>query len=64
MDEPGLDERERDLNGKIRLKNGNAINKNLPQPVEGFSPLAKVKTMRKETGEKSLAGIRKAAKKR
>jgi hypothetical protein len=64
MEEPGLDDRERDLNGKIRLKNGNAINKNLPNPIADFSPLAKVKTMRKETGEKSLAGIRKAAKKR
>jgi hypothetical protein len=64
MEEPGLDERERDLNGKIRLKNGNAINKNLPTPIPEFSPLAKIKTMRKETGAKSLAGIRAAAKKR
>lgn len=64
MDEPGLDGRERDEDGKIRLKNGNAINKNLPNPIPGFSPLAKVKTMRKETGEKSLADIREAAKDR
>lgn len=64
MEELGLDDRERDENGKIRLKNGNTINKNLPKPIEGFSPLAKVETMRKKTGEKSLAGIRKAARNR
>jgi len=64
MKEPGLDKRHRDQSGKIHLKNGNAINKNLPNPIPGFSPLAKVETMRKETGEKSLAGIRKAAKDR
>jgi len=64
MKEPGLDGRHRDQNGKIHLKNGNAINKNLRNPIPGFSPLAKVETMREKTGQKSLAGIREAAKKR
>jgi hypothetical protein len=62
MKEPGLDKRHRDQDGKIHLKNGNALNKNLAQPIQGFSPQAKVETMRKVTGEKSLAGIRAAAK--
>jgi len=64
MDEPGLDNRHRDQDGKIRRKNGNALNKNLPVPIPQFSPLARVDTMRKETGEDSIEGIRDAAKNR
>ena len=63
MDEPGLDDRNRDGDGQIRLKNGSTLNKNLPQPIPEFSPLAKLKTMRKETGEVSVAAVRRAAKK-
>jgi len=63
MKEPGLDGRHRDKDGKIDLKKGNTINKNLSQPIKGFSPLAKLETMRKETGQKSIAGVRKAARK-
>ena len=68
MREPGLDGRHADKNapktGQIRLKNSNAINKNLPNPIPGFSPNATVGTMRKETGKNSLADIRKAAQNR
>ena len=68
MKEPGLDGRYRDqkppLTGQIHKKRGDAINENLPQPVEGFSPKATVKTMREETGKESLKDIREAAKHR
>ncbi len=63
MKEPGLDDRHRDQDGTIRLKNSNTLNKNLPVPIPEFSPLAKLETMRKATGEESIEGIRKAAKK-
>ena len=33
MEEPGLDDRNRDGDGQIRLKNGSTLNKNLPQPI-------------------------------
>ncbi len=62
MKEPGLDDRHRDADGKIRLKNGNTLNKNLPVPIPEFSPLAKVETMREATCETSIKGIRRAAK--
>jgi hypothetical protein len=68
MKEPGLDNRHRDKNppkgGEIRLKNGNTLNKNLPRPIEGFSPLAKLQTMRDATGETGIEAIRRAAKER
>jgi hypothetical protein len=65
MQEPGLDNRYRDqrkpLSGQIRAKNGNALNGNLPQPIPGFRADTKVETMRKATGQHSLAGIRAVA---
>jgi len=68
MKEPGLDGRHRDQEppktGRIDLKRSDAINKNLPNPIPGFSPNATVGHMRKVTGETSLAAIREAAKKR
>lgn len=67
MKEPGLDNRHADhapKGGQIQQKRSDAINKNLPNPVPEFSPNATVGTMRKETGQNSLAGIRKAAKNR
>lgn len=67
MKEPGLDNRHRDkakpITGRIDLKHSNAVNKNLPAPIPQFSPNATVGYMRKVTGEKGLAAIRKAAKK-
>ena len=64
MKEPGLDRRYRDRDvpktGRIDLKRSDALNKNLPQPIPGFSPNATVGYMRKETGKTSLADIRKA----
>jgi hypothetical protein len=63
MEEPGLDDRERIQDGRIRQKNGNTLNRNLPEPIPEFSPLAKLETMRKATGETSIAGVRREAKK-
>ena len=64
MKEPGLDNRHRDISGRIDLKRSDALNKNLPKPIEGFSGNASVGFMRKATGKESLADIRKAAKNR
>jgi hypothetical protein len=67
MREPGLDNRYRDQRrpkaGEIRLKRGDTLNKNLTTPIPQFSPLAKLQTMRDETGKIGLNAIRKAAKK-
>ena len=63
MEEPGLDNRHRDLNGRIDRKRSDAQNGNLSKPVPGFRSDATVGHMRKVTGEQSLAGIRRAAKK-
>ena len=66
MKEPGLDNRHRDKNqpksGEIQQKRSDTINKNLPKPIEEFSPNATLGTMRKETGEISVEKVRKAAK--
>jgi hypothetical protein len=68
MKEPGLDKRHRDKDkpkgGEIQQKRSDALNKNLSNPIPGFSPNATVGFMRKETGETGLAAIRKAAKNR
>ena len=64
MEEPGLDGRHRDENGRIQQKRGDTLNKNLPQPISEFSPNAKLGTMRKETGQVSIEAVRKAAKER
>lgn len=68
MKEPGLDNRHRDeaapKTGRIQQKRGDTLNKNLPKPIPEFSPNAKLKTMRKETGKVSEADVRRAAKQR
>jgi hypothetical protein len=64
MKEPGLDNRHRDLNGRIDQKRSDAQNGNLSQPIPGFRSDATVGSMRKATGETSLADIRRAAEKR
>jgi len=68
MKEPGLDNRHRDQNppkrGEIQQKRSDTLNKNLPTPIEGFSPNATLGYMRKETGETSEAAIRRAGKRR
>lgn len=63
MKQPGLDGRHRDKDGQIELKHGNTMNKNLPRPIEGFSPNTTVKEMRDITGKESERAIRAAAKK-
>lgn len=66
MKEPGLDGRHRDKNppkaGEIQQKRSDAINKNLPRPVEQFSPQATVGTMRRVTGKVGIEAIRTEAK--
>ncbi len=62
MQEPGLDGRHRDLNGRIDNKRADAQNGNLSKPIPGFRSDATVGHMRKVTGQQSLAGIRQAAK--
>ena len=64
MKEPGLDNRHRDENGRIQQKRGDALNKNLPEPIPQFSPNARLDTMRKETGKTSVEDVREAAKHR
>jgi hypothetical protein len=64
MKEPGLDGRHRNENGRIRQKRGDTENKNLPQPIPGFSPNTKLEKMRKETGKTSEKDVRDAAKKK
>jgi hypothetical protein len=68
MKEPGLDGRHRDAakpkTGEIQQKRGDTLNKNLPHPIAEFSPLARLDTMRKETGKTSIQAVRTAAKKR
>jgi hypothetical protein len=62
MNEPGLDDRHRDKDGRIELKHGNTLNKHLPRPIEGFPPDATLDDMRRRTGQTSEEGIRQAAK--
>ncbi len=68
MKQPGLDGRQRDQNspksGEIRQKRSDTLNKNLPRPIPEFSPNARLDTMRDRTGQTSIAGIRRAAKKK
>ncbi len=51
MKEPGLDERHRDKDGQIQQKRSDTLNKNLPKPIEGFSPSTTLTTMREKTGK-------------
>jgi hypothetical protein len=66
MKQPGLDGRHRDQNppkaGQIHEKRGDTLNKNLSSHIPQFSPLAKLSTMRKETGQTSVEKVRSAAK--
>jgi hypothetical protein len=68
MKEPGLDNRDRDKtapkNGEIQQKRSDALNKNLPKLIPGFSGNATVGTMREETGRLSIEAIWRAAKDR
>ena len=63
MKEPGLDDRHRDKNGQIQQKRSDTKNKNLSQPITGFSGDVSLKTMREKTGKTSEKDVRKAAKK-
>lgn len=56
--EPGLDNRHRDKDGKIQQKRGDTLNKNLPIPIDGFSPNTRLDTMREKTEETSIDGVR------
>jgi hypothetical protein len=62
MKQPGLDGRHRDEDGTIRQKRSDTLNKNLPQPIPGFSPNAKLGTIRQRTGQVSEHDILEAVK--
>ena len=68
MKEPGLDQRHRDKSspkaGEIQQKRGDTLNKNLSKPIAQFSPLAKLSTMREETGKIGVKAVTEAAKKK
>jgi hypothetical protein len=59
-----LNGRHRDKDGQFQQKRSDTLNKNLPEPIPQFSPNAKLGTMRKETGQTSVEGVREAAKNR
>jgi hypothetical protein len=63
MKQPGLDDRERDENGRIRLKRGDTLNENLAQPIPEFPDDATLQDMRHATGELGINKIRRTAKK-
>jgi hypothetical protein len=67
MKEPGIDNRHRDKNppmaGDIQQRRGGTLNKNFPKPIAQFSPNAKFKTMREETGKVSVESVWRAARK-
>jgi hypothetical protein len=52
MQEHGLDNRHRNLNGKIDLKRSDAQNGDLPKPIPGFRSDATVGHMRQVTGQR------------
>jgi hypothetical protein len=62
MKQPGLDGRHRDEDGTIRQKRADTLNKNLPQPIPGFSPNTKLGTIRQRTGQVSERDILDAVK--
>lgn len=64
MKEPGLDDRHRNEDGRIRQKRADTKNKNLSQPVVGFSPETTLEKMRERTGKISEKDVREAAKRR
>ena len=64
MKEPGLDDRHRNEDGRIRQKRADTKNKNLSQPIPGFSPETTLEKMRKRTGKTSEKDVREAAKRR
>lgn len=64
MKEPGLDDRYRNEDGRIRQKRSDTKNKNLPQLIPGFSPETTLETMRKKTGKTSEQDVRDTAKRR
>jgi hypothetical protein len=68
MKEPGLDGRHRDRagpkGGEIQQKRSDALNGNLPRPIDGFRSDATIGHMRDVTGKTGIESIRKAADKR
>lgn len=68
MKEPGLDQRHRDhpgaKGGEIQQKRSDALNRNLPRPIEGFRSDATVGHMRDVTGKVGIESIRRVAKNR
>jgi len=63
MKEPGLDNRHRDKDGQIQQKRSDTQNKNLPNPIPGFSPKTTLGNYARKNRETSESGIRNAVKK-
>lgn len=65
MKEPGLDGRHRDKNppkaGEIQQKRSDTLNRNLPTPIPEFRSDATLGSMREKTGQTSVEGVRRAA---
>ena len=64
MKEPGLDGRHRDKDGKIQQKRSDTLNKNLSEPIPGFTPDTTLKTIRERTGKTSEKDIREAVRRK
>ena len=64
MKEPGLDGRHRDKAGKIQQKRNDTLNKNLSEPIPGFTPDTTLKTIRERTGKTSEKDIREAVRRK
>ena len=64
MNEPGLDGRHRDVDGRIQQKRSDTLNKNLSHPIPGFSPNTSLGEMRKSTGQNSESKVRSVAEKK
>ncbi|WP_156392943.1 hypothetical protein [Burkholderia sp. Leaf177] len=64
MKEPGLDDRHRNEDGRIRQKRSDTKNENLPRPIPGFQPDTTLEEMRRKTGKTSEKDVRDEAKRR
>ncbi len=64
MKEPGLDDRHRNQDGRIQQKRSDTLNKNLPDPIPGFSGNTTLGDIRQKTGQTSERAIRDVVKKK
>ncbi len=62
MNQPGLDGRHRDRDGRIDQKHSNVLNRHLSKPIPEFGLDVTLKQMRDATGKVSEADVRAEAK--